>query len=269
MTSTKAPSSDCPLPMGERRKAEVVLEHVFEVAGEPVGTRSEPRYYAAFDDLYVALNVLRPATTMPSTMPTTAPTLASAQVSAAPHPTTAPATQRMSLVAIVKQKEWTVDVVAVTGVDVEALNAEATAQQQKLTQADARVTTAKAAYNKVSGEFTVQTSTDRFGNVHQQNIYNDAAIAQASSDLRKATEEQRAIKQALAQLDRQKATARNKRTITGRLPDGTICEVDIETQPMAVVADTMAAGGKYVIAGLAQVTEGVVHIKPRTMMPAP
>lgn len=49
------------LPMGERRKAEVVLEHVFEVAGEPVGMRSEPRYYAAFDDLHVALNVLRPA----------------------------------------------------------------------------------------------------------------------------------------------------------------------------------------------------------------
>lgn len=49
------------LPMGERRKAEVVLEHVFEVVGEPVGTRAAPRYYAAFDDLFAALNVLRPA----------------------------------------------------------------------------------------------------------------------------------------------------------------------------------------------------------------
>ncbi|HEY3231570.1 MAG TPA: hypothetical protein VGJ87_20240 [Roseiflexaceae bacterium] len=49
------------LPMNERRKADVVLEHVFETVGEPVGTRSEPRYYVAADDLYVALNVLRPA----------------------------------------------------------------------------------------------------------------------------------------------------------------------------------------------------------------
>jgi len=49
------------LPMNERRKADQVLEHVFETAGEPVGTRSEPRYYGLADDLFVALNVLRPA----------------------------------------------------------------------------------------------------------------------------------------------------------------------------------------------------------------
>jgi hypothetical protein len=49
------------LPMNERRKGEQVLEHVFAVAGEPVGTRSEPRYYLSADELYVALNVLRPA----------------------------------------------------------------------------------------------------------------------------------------------------------------------------------------------------------------
>jgi hypothetical protein len=49
------------LPMNERRKGDVVLEHVFETVGEPVGTRSEPRYYTAVDVLYVALNVLRPA----------------------------------------------------------------------------------------------------------------------------------------------------------------------------------------------------------------
>jgi hypothetical protein len=49
------------LPMNERRKGDVVLEHVFETFGEPVGMRSEPRYYATTDELYVALNVLRPA----------------------------------------------------------------------------------------------------------------------------------------------------------------------------------------------------------------
>jgi hypothetical protein len=49
------------LPMNERRKGDVVLEHVFETFGEPVGTRSEPRYYATADELYVVLNVLRPA----------------------------------------------------------------------------------------------------------------------------------------------------------------------------------------------------------------
>jgi hypothetical protein len=48
------------LPMSERRKAEVVLEHIFETVGEPIGTRSEPRYRATIDQLFVALNVLRP-----------------------------------------------------------------------------------------------------------------------------------------------------------------------------------------------------------------
>jgi hypothetical protein len=49
------------LPMSDRRKADVTLEHVFETVGEPVGTRSEPRYEATPGQLYVALNVLRPA----------------------------------------------------------------------------------------------------------------------------------------------------------------------------------------------------------------
>ncbi|MDQ2995781.1 MAG: hypothetical protein M3R61_01815 [Chloroflexota bacterium] len=49
------------LPMSDRRKADVTLEHVFETVGEPVGTRSEPRYEATPGQLYVAINVLRPA----------------------------------------------------------------------------------------------------------------------------------------------------------------------------------------------------------------
>lgn len=49
------------LPMNERRKGETVMEHVFGTVGEPMGTKSEPRYYALLDELVVALNVLRPA----------------------------------------------------------------------------------------------------------------------------------------------------------------------------------------------------------------
>jgi hypothetical protein len=47
-------------PMGERRKAELMLEHVFEHLGEQVGTRSEPQYALSLDDLFVGYNVLRP-----------------------------------------------------------------------------------------------------------------------------------------------------------------------------------------------------------------
>ncbi len=47
-------------PMNERRKADLMLEHVFEVIGTPVGTRTEPQYAAPFDALFVAMNVLRP-----------------------------------------------------------------------------------------------------------------------------------------------------------------------------------------------------------------
>jgi hypothetical protein len=49
------------LPTNERRKSDVVLQHVFEVMGEQVGTREEPAYQADIDTLYVAYNVLRPA----------------------------------------------------------------------------------------------------------------------------------------------------------------------------------------------------------------
>ncbi|MCX7790538.1 MAG: hypothetical protein N2378_07840 [Chloroflexaceae bacterium] len=47
-------------PMGERRKAELMLEHVSEIIGDQVGTPAEPRYAVTLDDLYVAFNVLRP-----------------------------------------------------------------------------------------------------------------------------------------------------------------------------------------------------------------
>ncbi len=49
------------MPTNERRKSDVVLEHVFEVFGEPVGTRNEPEYQVDIDSLYAAYNVLRPA----------------------------------------------------------------------------------------------------------------------------------------------------------------------------------------------------------------
>jgi hypothetical protein len=38
-----------------------MLEHVFETVGDPVGTRSEPRYRTTASKLLVAMNVLRPA----------------------------------------------------------------------------------------------------------------------------------------------------------------------------------------------------------------
>jgi hypothetical protein len=47
-------------PMGERRKAELMLEHVSETIGDQVGTPAQPRYAVTLDDLYVAFNVLRP-----------------------------------------------------------------------------------------------------------------------------------------------------------------------------------------------------------------
>lgn len=48
------------LPMSERRKADVVLEHVFETMGEQVGTREEPVYQILLNDLHTAYNILRP-----------------------------------------------------------------------------------------------------------------------------------------------------------------------------------------------------------------
>jgi hypothetical protein len=49
------------LPTNERRKSDMILEHVFQAVGEQAGTRAEPAYQIDLDTLYVAYNVLRPA----------------------------------------------------------------------------------------------------------------------------------------------------------------------------------------------------------------
>lgn len=48
------------LPMNDRKKADVVLTHVFETIGEQLGSKEEPLYWISFDELFMAVNVLRP-----------------------------------------------------------------------------------------------------------------------------------------------------------------------------------------------------------------
>jgi hypothetical protein len=48
------------LPMTERKKADVVLAHVFETVGEQLGSKEEPLYWITFDELLLSVNVLRP-----------------------------------------------------------------------------------------------------------------------------------------------------------------------------------------------------------------
>lgn len=48
------------LPMTERKKADAVLAHVFEMVGEQLGSKEEPLFWITFDELHLALNVLRP-----------------------------------------------------------------------------------------------------------------------------------------------------------------------------------------------------------------
>jgi hypothetical protein len=49
-----------PLPMNDRKKFDVVLEHVFETVGEQLGTKQEPLFWVQGDELLLAVNVLRP-----------------------------------------------------------------------------------------------------------------------------------------------------------------------------------------------------------------
>ncbi|HEY0738592.1 MAG TPA: hypothetical protein VGD69_26980 [Herpetosiphonaceae bacterium] len=48
------------LPMNDRKKADLVIEHVFETVGEQLGSKDEPMYWIQFNDLHLAVNVLRP-----------------------------------------------------------------------------------------------------------------------------------------------------------------------------------------------------------------
>jgi hypothetical protein len=49
-----------PMPMNDRKKFDVVLEHVFETVGEQLGTKTEPLFWVQGNELLLALNVLRP-----------------------------------------------------------------------------------------------------------------------------------------------------------------------------------------------------------------
>ncbi|HEX6290418.1 MAG TPA: hypothetical protein VFZ66_14610 [Herpetosiphonaceae bacterium] len=49
-----------PLPMNDRKKADLVIEHVFEAVGEQLGSKEEPMYWIQFNELHLAVNVLRP-----------------------------------------------------------------------------------------------------------------------------------------------------------------------------------------------------------------
>lgn len=48
------------LPMNERKKPDVVVEHVFETTGEQLGSKEEPMYWIQFNELLLGVNVLRP-----------------------------------------------------------------------------------------------------------------------------------------------------------------------------------------------------------------
>jgi hypothetical protein len=48
------------LSMNDRKKVDVVVTHVFETVGEQLGSKEEPLYWIAFDELHLAVNVLRP-----------------------------------------------------------------------------------------------------------------------------------------------------------------------------------------------------------------
>jgi hypothetical protein len=212
-------------------------------------------------EIDVALKALRPGAS------TTAPV-----VVAAKSPTTtdvaAPATQRTSMTALLQQKEWTITVVAVQPADLNAMAEQSTALQAKLTEIGQRLTVAKQQLTSVSSQFTMENYTDALGNPRQRRVYNDAAIGQASSAVHKIEDEQRTAKQEAARLEKERGIAKFRRTITGRLPDGTVCEIDVETQPLAVVADTMTEGTSHVITGTAHVVDDVLHLRPRMMAPA-
>ncbi|HZB94536.1 MAG TPA: hypothetical protein VE268_01130 [Herpetosiphonaceae bacterium] len=48
------------LPMNDRKKVDLVLTHVFETVGEQLGSKEEPLYWITFEELHLAVNVLRP-----------------------------------------------------------------------------------------------------------------------------------------------------------------------------------------------------------------
>ena len=48
------------LPMNDRKKVDFVLTHVFETVGEQLGSKEEPLYWITFEELHLAVNVLRP-----------------------------------------------------------------------------------------------------------------------------------------------------------------------------------------------------------------
>ncbi|HYO10510.1 MAG TPA: hypothetical protein VER17_16190, partial [Tepidisphaeraceae bacterium] len=158
------------------------------------------------------------------------------------------------------------NVVVVRKADLAAIDEQIRAENAKLPEIERRHAAAKERSDEL--ERASDTVTDRFGNTRRVQRNSERVIGEARVAVDRVVDEKRKLKQRVARLEREKVTAASTRTIVGKLDDGTAVQVDVDAPAMIALADELATGVKYNVAGVGRIVEGVLRVKPRTIVPA-
>jgi hypothetical protein len=180
----------------------------------------------------------------------------------------APTTQRIPLTTLVAQKEWNVTVVSIDTPDPNSLKPQIKDAQADVDRLEQSFEEAEKTLNKVSGEYRTESYFDGLG-MRYRKVYNTAGIQAAERDMRNLRDERTDAKYKLAVLQKEEAKLPLRRNIAARLPDNTLCQIEVEGPPLTTTADAMKPNDKITVTGAPRIEDAALHIKPRTLAPAP
>jgi len=174
------------------------------------------------------------------------------------------ATPHMATAAMAGQKEWVVTVIAVNKADENAIEQQITTAQQRITQIDKELITAKATQTQVN---RMTTSIDAYGGRKSTYVFPEAERAKANMAVTHLEDERRELKGTTARLEKSKEAAKTTRTITARNDEGVPFEITAEGPAMITIAETMTPDSKWNVGGYGRVIQGVLNVKLQKATP--
>ncbi len=188
---------------------------------------------------------------------------------------TTSATSKPSLAALVGQKEWVINVVVVRKIDVNAIAQQIDSERAKLPAIEQKIRETRVYADKIASDVRTEMVTDgydRYGNAVRRNVTvkvnSPSQIGDAAVAADRAVDERTKLNMRIAKLDRDRKAADTSRTVVAKMDDGMEVELDAEGAAMVAIADGLLPDSRWRVAGWGKITEGLLHIKPRTFTAA-
>jgi predicted Zn finger-like uncharacterized protein len=185
-------------------------------------------------------------------------------------PTTAPlgSTKPTSLAARASQKDWLFTVVMVRKTDIADIDKQIRELRSRLPELEQKASKAKEYADRLASA-KEETGRDRNKNPIYRKTYNEREIGDAAVAASRAVDEKKKVNANVLRLEREKKEADIKRTVVGKLDDGTPVEVEAEGAAITAIADACDPDSRWRVTGGGRIAESTLHIKPRTLAPAP